>query len=189
MDSTPWNIPSASGMVLEPGAETSRYEALRKLSDPRRRQGKRYDWALILCLLVLALLAGQTSVSGATEWIRHRGARLCERFGLRRKSMPCQMTYCNVPARVDGKHLDAILSAFACRDGYGAGSSVMSPPYSTRSCPLSHVAMGSAKPVWRQTEPCTHAARPGPARASGHRWQNPSCPLCAAPSGPAAQLL
>ena len=117
MDSTPWNIPSASGMVLEPGAETSRYEALRKLSDPRRRQGKRYDWALILCLLVLALLAGQTSVSGATEWIGHRGARLCERFGLRRKSMPCQMTYCNVLARVDGKHLEEILSAFACRDG------------------------------------------------------------------------
>lgn len=117
MDYTTWNIPSDSGMVLEPGAVTSLYEALRKLSDPRRRQGKRYELALILCLLVEALLAGQTSLSGATEWIRHRGASLAERFGLRRKTMPCQMMYCNVLARVDGKHLDEILSAFACRDG------------------------------------------------------------------------
>ena len=115
MDYTTWSIPSDSGMVLEPFAVTSLYEALRKLSDPRRRQGKRYELALILCLLVEALLAGQTSLSGATEWIRHRGPSLAERFGLRRKSMPCQMTYCNVLARVDGKHLDEILSTFFVR--------------------------------------------------------------------------
>jgi predicted transposase YbfD/YdcC len=117
MDYTTWSIPSDSGMVPEAGAVTSLYEALRKLPDPRRRPGKRYELALILCLLILAKLAGQTSLSGATEWIRHRGASLAERFGLRRKNMPCQMTYCNVLARVDGKHLDEILSAFACRDG------------------------------------------------------------------------
>jgi len=117
MDYTTWSIPSDSGMVPEAGAVTSLYEALRKLPDPRRRPGKRYELALILCLLVLAKLAGQTSLSGATEWIRHRAAALAQRFGLRPKTMPCQMTYCNVLARVDGKQLDEILSAFACRDG------------------------------------------------------------------------
>ena len=115
MDYTTWSIASDAGLVPEPGAMTSLYEALQKLPDPRRRQGKRYELALILCLLILAKLAGQTSLSGATEWIRHRAVALAERFGLCRKSMPCQMTYCNVLARVDGKHLDEILSAFFVR--------------------------------------------------------------------------
>lgn len=115
MDYTTLSIPTDSGMVPEPGAVASLYEALQQLSDPRRGQGKRYELALILCLLVLAKLAGQTSLSGATEWIRHRAASLAEHFGLRRKSMPCQMTYCNVLARVDGKQLDEILAAFFVR--------------------------------------------------------------------------
>jgi predicted transposase YbfD/YdcC len=71
--------------------------------------------ALVLCLLVLAKLAGETSLSGATDWIRHRAALLAEQFGLRRKTMPCQMTYCNVLARVDAKHLDEILAPFFVR--------------------------------------------------------------------------
>jgi len=102
-------------MVLEPVAVASLYEALQKLSDPRRGQGKRYELALIRCLLVLAKLAGQTSLSGATDWIRHRAAALADHFGLRRKSMRCQMTYCTVLARVDAKHLDELLATFFVR--------------------------------------------------------------------------
>jgi predicted transposase YbfD/YdcC len=115
MDYTTLPIPSDEGKGLEPGAVASLYEALQQLSDARRDQGKRYELALILCLLVLAKMAGETSLSGATEWIRHRAALLAEQFRLRRTSMPCQMTYCNVLARVDGKHLDDILKAFFVR--------------------------------------------------------------------------
>jgi hypothetical protein len=82
MDYTILSIPTDTGMAPEPVAVASFYEALQKLSDPRRTQGKRYELALILCLLILAKLAGQTSLSGATEWIRHRAASLAERFGL-----------------------------------------------------------------------------------------------------------
>ena len=115
MDYTTIPIRPDEGKMLEPGAVTSLYEALRQLSDARRGQGKRYELALILCLLVLAKMAGQTSLSGATEWIRHRAAVLADHFGLRRKRMPCQMTYCNVLARVDAKHLDELLAAFFVR--------------------------------------------------------------------------
>jgi hypothetical protein len=69
-------------MVPEAVAVASLYEALQKLSDPRRGQGKRYELALILCLLILAKLAGQTNLSGATDWIRHRATSLAEQFGL-----------------------------------------------------------------------------------------------------------
>jgi hypothetical protein len=71
MDSTPWNLPAAAEVVAEP-VMTSLYEALQKLPDPRRRQGRRYALALIWCLLILAKLAGQTSLSGASDWMRHR---------------------------------------------------------------------------------------------------------------------
>src|SRR4249919_732350 len=115
MDSTTLSIPTDVGMVAEPSAVASLYEALHQLSDPRRGQGKRYELALILCLLVLAILAGETSLSGATDWIRHRSAALADQFGLRRRSMPCQMTYSDVLARVDAKRLDESLATFFVR--------------------------------------------------------------------------
>jgi DDE_Tnp_1-associated len=71
MDYTTLPIPSDAGTSLEPGAVASLYQAFQQLTDVRRGQGKRYELALILCLLVLAKLAGETSLSGATEWIRH----------------------------------------------------------------------------------------------------------------------
>lgn len=115
MDYTTLAIAIDEGKSLEPVAVASLYNALQQLSDPRRGQGKRYELALIVCLLILAKMAGQTSLSGATDWMRHRAATLADQFGLRRKSMPCQMTYCDVLARVDAKHLDELLKAFFVR--------------------------------------------------------------------------
>ena len=93
----------------------SLYEGLQRLPDPRRGQGKRYELALLLCLLLLAKLAGQTTLRGATEWIRHRADKIADYFGLTRKQMPCQMTYCRILARVDAQALDELLAAFFTR--------------------------------------------------------------------------
>ncbi len=93
----------------------SLYEALQELPDARRAQGKRYSLALILCFVILAKLAGQKSLSGATQWLHHRRVALTKRFGLRRPRLPCHMTYCNVLAEVDGVQLDTILSSFFLR--------------------------------------------------------------------------
>ncbi len=59
MDYTTLPIPSDEGKGLEPAAVASLYEALQQLSDARRDQGKRYELALILCLLVLAKMVGE----------------------------------------------------------------------------------------------------------------------------------
>lgn len=91
------------------------YETLQQLPDPRRRQGKRYSLALLLCLLLLAKLAGQTTLSGATDWIRYRGEQIAEHFGLARKKMPCHMTYYRILTRIDIKRLDDLLAAFFIR--------------------------------------------------------------------------
>lgn len=69
----------------------------------------------MVCVLVLAKLAGQKTLSGATEWVRHRSSQLAEHFGLRRATMPCQMTYGKILGRLDAQRLDEILSAFFIR--------------------------------------------------------------------------
>ena len=115
MDSTTWTVASTEWNVPTEHTMMSLYKAFQGLPDARRAQGKRYELAVILCLLVLAKLAGQTTLSGATEWIRHRGTTLAKYFGLRRVQMPCQMTYCNVLARLDAVKVDELLRAFFTR--------------------------------------------------------------------------
>lgn len=115
MDYTTWPLPIQPVTDPEAVPMASLDQAFQGLTDRRRGQGKRYELALILCLLVLAKLTGQKTLSGATEWMRHHGSALVQRFKLRREKMPCQMTYCNVLAMVDGKQLDESLSAFFTR--------------------------------------------------------------------------
>lgn len=103
MDYTTWAIPTEVETAPETMVVASLYQALQKVPDRRRSQGKRYELALILCLIVLAKLAGQRTLSGATEWIRHRAVSLAQSFGLSHSHMPCQMTYCNVLARVEAR--------------------------------------------------------------------------------------
>lgn len=93
----------------------SLYEALKQLPDPRRKAGQRYSLAVLLCLLVLAKLAGQTSLKGATEWVRLRGEVLAVGFGLKRARMPCQMTYKRILEVIDVHLLSEMLAAFFTR--------------------------------------------------------------------------
>ncbi len=52
---------------MEAVVRNSLYRAFQGLADPRKRKGKRYVLALLLTLLVLAKLAGETTLSGATH--------------------------------------------------------------------------------------------------------------------------
>jgi hypothetical protein len=118
MDSTTWEpgpvaLNKEEANRLAPAA--SLYEAFQGLPDARRGQGKRYELALLLCLLVLAKLAGQTTLSGATQWIGHRGGTIADHFGVQRRQMPCQMTYCRLLARIDVQVFDERLAAFFIR--------------------------------------------------------------------------
>jgi len=115
MEHITFSVPVRSGTRLEAEAVTSLYQALQALPDLRRKQGRRYSVAVILALVILAKLAGEQTMSGVTDWVRHRGPDLAQRLGLRRASMPCQTTYSNVLAKVDGQHLDGLLRAFFVR--------------------------------------------------------------------------
>lgn len=115
MEHITFSVPIRTGTHLEAEAMTSLYHTLQALPDPRRRQGRRYWLAALLSLVILAKLAGEQTMSGVTEWVRHRGPLLAQRLGLRRERMPCQTTYSTALAKVDGQHLDAIVRAFLVR--------------------------------------------------------------------------
>ena len=95
--------------------QNSLYEALQTLPDRRRGQGKRYSLPVLLCLLCLAKMAGQTTLKGATEWVRLRASLLATSFGLKRMDMPCQMTYVRILEAIDAQVLNDLLAAFFTR--------------------------------------------------------------------------
>jgi len=93
----------------------SLYQALQQTPDPRRAGGRRYPLAVLRCLLCLAKMAGQTTLKGVTEWVRLRADVLCSAFGLKRRTMPCQVTYKRLVDRLDGPRLGEVLAAFFTR--------------------------------------------------------------------------
>src|SRR5690242_13420685 len=91
-------LPQALASIEEPEdvpepIRQSLYETFQQIPDKRGGAGKRYQLPVGLCLLCLAKMAGQTSLKGATEWVRLRKEPLAAAFGLKRTAMPCQMTY------------------------------------------------------------------------------------------------
>lgn len=118
MDYSTLTAPPLDIEEIKEGAETTRnsfYEALQDLHDPRRGAGKRYPLPVLICLLCLAKMAGQTTLKGATEWVRLRAEPLAASFGLKRTAMPCQMTYKRVLEIIDATALNNLLAAFFTR--------------------------------------------------------------------------
>lgn len=112
MDSTTF----LSGLTLPqapvPIDPTSLYTALTQVQDGRKRRGRRYSLALVLTLIILAKLAGETKMSGIAHWARLRTDWLTEVFQLPRKRLPCLNTYILVSDKVQLAELNAILTQF-----------------------------------------------------------------------------
>lgn len=118
MDYSTLTPPPVSMEKIEGWAQTTKnslYEALEAIPDPRRKAGKRYPLPVLICLLCLAKMAGQTTLKGATEWVRLRAVFLASAFGLKRTAMPCQMTYKRILEAIDAQVLNDLLAAFFIR--------------------------------------------------------------------------
>src|SRR5579883_3090130 len=69
------------------------YEALSHLEDRRGKKGKRYSLALLLTCVLLAKMAGETTLQAIAEWIRLRKEWLQQVLPETRASFPCAATY------------------------------------------------------------------------------------------------
>jgi predicted transposase YbfD/YdcC len=81
-----------------------------QVPDPRKRRGQRYPLPVILALLVLGKLAGETTPSGIAHWARLRADDLAATLGLPQRHLPCANTYINVCARLDVADLNRRLA-------------------------------------------------------------------------------
>ena len=91
----------------------SLYAYFQTLSDSRKPRGVRYSLALILLLMVLAKLCGESHPSGIAEWVAHRAEQLAKLLKLKRKSMPHHSTYRRILAEVvNAQELEQMSSAY-----------------------------------------------------------------------------
>jgi predicted transposase YbfD/YdcC len=71
----------------------SLYLRLLRLTDQRKRRGRRYALAVIVIVLLLAKLAGQDTAAGIAEWVQLRRGLFVDFFQLKRAQMPHAATY------------------------------------------------------------------------------------------------
>src|SRR5258708_26425447 len=89
---------------------TALYEALKQVKDGRKRRGCRYSLALILTLLLLARLAGETEIRAAAHWIKLRKKWIIEQLRLSRASVPCLGTYLYALGKIDAQDLLTVVA-------------------------------------------------------------------------------
>ncbi len=75
------------------------YNRLADLTDRRHRRGRRYAWALVLLITLVAKLAGQATPDGIAEWVKLRRDFFVEVFQVKRGRLPHAITYRRVLAQ------------------------------------------------------------------------------------------
>jgi predicted transposase YbfD/YdcC len=88
------------------------YAVLDQVKDKRKARGKRYETALVLTLLLLAKMSGQSRMSGIAQWARLRIEWVKAHLPLTRESLPCGNTYHNVCDQIDLNELNQRLADF-----------------------------------------------------------------------------
>src|SRR5437588_2576819 len=94
---------------------TALYEALKQVKDGRKKRGCRYSLALILTLLLLARLAGETELRAAAHWVQLRKGWIMEQLHLTRASLPCAGTYGYALQRIDAHELLEVVAGCLTR--------------------------------------------------------------------------
>jgi len=90
-------------------AASTLFAALSQIKDPRRRRGVRYPLAVILTVIVLAKLCGETELRGIAQWAQYRAVELSNALKLERQQMPHWTTYSRVLHRLAPEELRSIV--------------------------------------------------------------------------------
>jgi predicted transposase YbfD/YdcC len=93
----------------------SLHAAFAQITDGRHKRGLRYPLAVLLSLIVLAKLSGETTLSGVVEWARHRQAWLAATFHLKEPRCPCFSTYTYALSKLSAEEVTSVLAQVLCR--------------------------------------------------------------------------
>jgi len=97
--------------------------ALREVTDPRARRGRRHDVVAVLGVAVCAVLAGARSYIAIAEWARDLTPTIRGRLGLGRRP-PCESTLRRVLQTVDAAESDHVVSAWLAARSSSSSSTV-----------------------------------------------------------------
>jgi len=92
---------AAEALTIDPA---SLYSAFEQVADGRKKKGRRYPLPLLLTLLLLGKLAGETSVNGIVDWIKERQGWLRAQLNWP-KRFPTNSTYSEALARCDAQQI------------------------------------------------------------------------------------
>ncbi len=92
---------TAEALTIDPA---SLYHAFEQVADGRKKKGRRYPLPLLLTLLLLGKLAGETSVNGIVDWINERQGWLRAQLNWP-KRFPTNSTYSEALARCDAQQI------------------------------------------------------------------------------------
>ena len=87
----------------------SLYCAFEQVKDGRKAKGQRYPLALLLTLLMLGKLAGETTIAGIVDWIKERKGLLKQLLNWP-KGFPVNSTYSAALAACDGQELAQVIA-------------------------------------------------------------------------------
>lgn len=90
----------------------SLWEALGRVRDHRRGEGKRYPLAGLLLIAVAALLAGRRTQLGIVRWGRQLGPEALAGLGITRGRVPAPSVWCEVFQGLDIASLEAALGGW-----------------------------------------------------------------------------
>jgi predicted transposase YbfD/YdcC len=120
----------------------SLYSAFEQVTDGRKKKGKRYPLPLLLTLLMLGKLAGETTVNGIVDWIRERQGWLRRQLNWPQR-FPTNSTYSDALARCDAQQLVSVIASVLLKargvDPCGTEPSCWQAQHQEE--PLVHVAM------------------------------------------------
>src|SRR5271169_2778093 len=100
MDLTTFDHPEQVGQEFVAIDLVSLYQAFEQVKDGRGKKGKRYPLALILTLIMLGKMAGETTIEGIIDWINGRKKEL-KRLLNWPKGFPTNKTYTDTLAKCD----------------------------------------------------------------------------------------
>lgn len=129
----------AEGLSIDPA---SLYRAFEHVRDGRKKKGKRYPLPLLLTLLMLGKLAGETSVNGIVDWIKERQGWLRGQLNWP-KRFPTNSTYSEALARCDAEQIVTVIASvlLKARAVEQCGSEPSRLQAQKQEEPLTHVAM------------------------------------------------
>src|SRR5437660_12517775 len=78
----------------------SLYQAFEQVKDGRKSKGKRYPLALLLTLILLGKMAGETKLDGIIDWINERKKEIKKLLNWP-KGFPVSKTYTDALAKCD----------------------------------------------------------------------------------------